>query len=89
MKTYARLQNDRVAELLSSAIDPSMLFFPSLQWIDITGQSGIQIGYMQSANGFVPPPQPAPVIIQAPTLVELQAELNSLSAQIASLTPQG
>jgi hypothetical protein len=87
MKTYARIANNAVAELLTTASDPSLLFYPSLQWIDVTAQPGIQVGYVQDPSGFRTPPPPAPVVIQMPTLTQLQAELASLSAQIAALTP--
>jgi hypothetical protein len=87
MKTYARLVNGIVAELLTTAANPAQLFYPTLQWIDVTSQSGIQVGYIQSGAGFTAPPAPTPVVIQTPSLAQLQSELSALSAQIAALAP--
>ncbi len=86
MKTYARISNQTIVELLTTDADPTQLFYPSLQWVDVTGQT-VAIGWVQSATGFTAPPPPPPVVIQAPTLAQLQAELAALSAQIAALTP--
>ncbi len=87
MKTYARLVNGTVAEFLTTAADPAQLFYPSLTWVDVTSQAGIQVGYVQGATGFTAPPASIPVVIQAPSLAQLQAELASFSAQIAALSP--
>jgi len=87
MKTYARIANNAVAELLTTASDPGVLFHPLLQWIDVTAQPNVQIGYVASPSGYVVP-TPAPVqVIQSPTLAQLQAELLTLSAQIAAFSP--
>ena len=87
MKTYARIGNNAVLELLATTANPSLLFHPTLQWVDVTAQPGIQVGFVQGASGFVPPPPPPLLAIQSPTLSQLQAELAILSAQIAAFTP--
>jgi hypothetical protein len=87
MKTYARIANNSVAEILVSATNPSLLFHPALRWVDVTVQPSIKIGYVLRNNVFEPPPPPVPVSIQAPTLAQLQAELATLSAQIAAFSP--
>jgi hypothetical protein len=87
MKTYARLVNGVVAELLCTPQNPSQLFNPALQWVDVTAQTGIQVGDIESGTGFAAPPAPVPVAIQAPSLAQLQSELAALSAQIAALAP--
>lgn len=87
MKTYARIGNNAIAELLTTAADPKNLFHPSLQWIDVTSQPNVQVGFVLGAAGFVAPPPPPPVVIQSPTLTQLQAELANLAAQIAAFTP--
>ncbi len=87
MKTYARISNNVVAELLMTEMDPSDLFYPSLQWVDVTAQPSVQVGYVLVSDGFQPPPAVATVVIAIPTLIQLQAELAKLSAQIAALTP--
>ncbi len=87
MKTFARLVSGVVAELLTTSSDPTQLFYPTLQWVDVTSQTGIQVGYVQSGASFTAPPPPTPVVIQAPSLAQLQSELAALSAQIAALAP--
>ncbi len=87
MKTYARLVDGIVAELLTTAANPVQLFHPSLQWVDVTSQTGIQIGSVQNGSGFIAPPAPTPTVIQTPSLAQLQSELSTLSAQIAAFAP--
>jgi hypothetical protein len=36
MKTYARIENQRVAEVVSLNVRPEKLYHPSLIWVDIT-----------------------------------------------------
>lgn len=87
MKTYARVSNGVVAELVSTDVDPATLFYPSLQWQLVT-DSAVVPGWLVSATGFTPPVPPAPTIPPPPTLSQLQAELTALAAQIAALTPK-
>ncbi|MGC0794300.1 tail fiber assembly protein [Pantoea agglomerans] len=37
MKTYARIENQLVAEIVSLNVKPEKLYHPSLVWVDITG----------------------------------------------------
>lgn len=36
MKTYARIENQRVAEIVALNVKPEKLYHPSLVWVDIT-----------------------------------------------------
>ncbi|HAU5563295.1 TPA: tail fiber assembly protein [Serratia fonticola] len=36
MKTYARIEEQRVAEIVSLSVKPEKLYHPSLVWVDIT-----------------------------------------------------
>ncbi|MGK9467585.1 tail fiber assembly protein [Pantoea agglomerans] len=36
MKTYARIENQRVAEIVTLNVKPEKLYHPSLVWVDIT-----------------------------------------------------
>lgn len=36
MKTYARIENQRVAEIVTLNVKPEKLYHPSLEWVDIT-----------------------------------------------------
>jgi hypothetical protein len=83
MKTFARISRGTVAELVTTAEDIMMLYHPSLQWVDVTGQQ-VAVGMLQSASGFTPPLPPAATIAPA-TLAQLQAQLQALTAQLATL----
>lgn len=84
MKTFARIQDGVVAELFATDADISQLFAPALVWVDLTGISGVVQGWLYDGSTFAaPPPVPAP---PAPSLADLQAQLQALAAQIAALT---
>lgn len=84
MKTYARIQNGTVAELLRTDLPISGLFHPGLTWIDISDQPGIGEGWTFDGMRFAKAAVPAsPVLI--PTMAELLAELASLKAEVATL----
>jgi len=84
MKTYARIQDGAVAELLTTDIEIIGRFHPALIWVDVTSETGIAPGWQKDARGFLPPPAPPPVA--APTLAQLKAQLATISAQLATLT---
>jgi hypothetical protein len=86
MKTYARIVDGAIAELLTTDGDITKMFNPAIIWVDVTGQA-VQVGWLQQASGFVEPP-PVVATIQAPTLATLQAQLATLAAQIAALQKQ-
>ncbi len=84
MKTYARIQDHAVAELFTTDGDMSELFSPALVWVDVTGIQGVSEGCLYDGSTFAPPkPVAAPA---APSLAELQAQLQALALQIAALT---
>ena len=83
MKTFARIQDGLVAELLSTDFDIATLFNSALAWVDVSNVTGIAPGWRQNADGFSPPPTPP--VPTPPTLVELQTQLDTISAQIAAL----
>jgi hypothetical protein len=85
MKTYARIDAGAIAELLTTALDITTLFYPSLTWVDVTGLT-VQVGWLQQGGGYVAPPS-ATNSLPAPSLADLQAQLASLSAQIAAFQP--
>jgi len=83
-KTFARIQDGAVAELFATDADISSLFAPALVWVDVTGISGVAQGCLYDGSAFTaPPPVAAP---PAPSLADLQAQLQALAAQIAALT---
>lgn len=91
-KTYARVADGTVFELLHTGDDIAKLFHPSLHWVDVTGET-VASGWQQTATGFAPPPPappPAPPSAPvaapepAPTLAELQGELAILAKRLAA-----
>lgn len=87
MRTYARVENRVVQEIISTAGEIGKLFHPSLVWIDVTGKS-VHVGWVQGEDGtFAPPPAlpAAPAAPRPPTGAEVQAELTALKTQVAQL----
>lgn len=85
MKTYARIQNGTVAEILKTDGDITRMFNPALVWMDVSSQADVTEGWHFDGVSFT-----APTILhasaQAPSIAELQAQLAALSAQIAALS---
>lgn len=82
MKTYARLQDGRVAETFSSAGGIGEFFHPSLVWIDITASPQVQLGWRYDGEKFH-----SPELIVAPeaiSLSQLQAELSNLTQRVSA-----
>ncbi|WP_210530740.1 tail fiber assembly protein [Pantoea ananatis] len=56
MKTWARIENDCVAEIVTLDVKPLKLYHPSLVWVDITGLTeppGVTYSYRDGV--FTPP----------------------------------
>ena len=84
MKTFARIQDHVVAELLTTDLDITGRYNPALIWVDVSTVTGIATGWQQSANGYSPPP--APPVPAALSLAQLQTQLVAISAQLAALS---
>ncbi len=83
MRTYARIDLNAVAELFTTAQDMSDLFHQHLLWIDVTASPEVGVGWAYDGGKFKPP---APIAAPAPnSLVQLQAQLMSLTQQVAAL----
>ena len=84
MKTFARVQDGRVVELLKTEASLTGRFHPALAWFEVSSVLGIAEGWSYDGEQFTPPPptEPAP----SPTLEALQAQLANLTAQIAALS---
>jgi hypothetical protein len=85
MKTYARINNGIVAELLETDGDITGMFHSALVWVDISSQAGVKEGWQFDGTNFTAP-STHQTIAQAPSLAQLQAQLAILSAQIAALS---
>jgi len=85
MKTYARIENQRVAEIISLNVKPEKLYHPSLIWVEITSLSEQpDINYNFSGGVFTAP------IIDAEDAVmiassRLAAEMEEANRAIAPL----
>jgi hypothetical protein len=85
MKTYARIQEGVVAELLKTDNDITTMFVPSLLWVDVSSDTGIREGWRYDGKSFAAPAAiPAPPSI--PTLADLQSQLTELSVRITALS---
>jgi hypothetical protein len=85
MRTYARIHNGRVAELITTSSDISTMFHLALTWVDASSAIGIEEGWIYDGSGFskavVPEDAPSAVSIS-----ELQAQLAIFSAQLETLS---
>ena len=86
MKTYARIQDNLVAELLKTDGDIKSMFHPTLVWVDVSPQANIAEGWQFDGTNFAPPPAAPSPAAPAPTIASLQAQLAALSAQLATLS---
>ncbi len=80
MKTYARIENGVIAELLTTASDPAKIFHPLLTWRECI-TPGAEAGWLATATGFIAPPTPTAQPLQPITLPQLQADLAVLTAK--------
>jgi hypothetical protein len=85
MRTYARIQDGRVVELVATSSDISTMFHPALTWVDASSVTGIAEGWTYDGSVFsrtVVPEVVAPVL----SISGMQAQLAILAAQLATLT---
>ena len=85
MRTYARIQDGSVAELLKTGSDVTQMFHPSLVWVDVSADPQIREGWRFDGKEFSPPQEPAEQA-SAPTIAELQAQLASIEAKLAAVS---
>lgn len=85
MKIYARIQDGRVMELLTTGADIGSLFHPSLVWLEVSSVPGIAIGWHYDGSHWSPP-EPSPATPELPSLADLRSRLADLGTQIAALS---
>jgi len=85
MRTYARIQDGVVSELLKTASDITAMFHPSLVWVDVSSKTEVREGWRFDGKEFSEPAQAAKPAA-GPTIAELQAQLLLLEAKLATLS---
>jgi len=85
MKTYARIQDGLVAELLKTDGDITNMFHPALIWTDVSSQANVAEGWQFDGSNFLPPTA-SPPTAATPTVDELQALLAVISARLETLS---
>jgi hypothetical protein len=85
MRSYARIQDGRVVELITTDSDISTMFHPALRWIEAPTARGIAEGWSYDGSVFS---KPAVIETVAPPLSisEIQTQLKTLSAQLSTFT---
>lgn len=85
MKTYARIENQRVAEIVSLNVKPEKLYHPSLIWVDITTlPEQPDVNYQYSDGVFTAPVTDAENAILIVSS-RLAAEMDEANRTIAPL----
>jgi len=85
MKTYARIENQRVAEIVALNVKPEKLYHPSLVWVDITAlPEQPDVDYQYSDGVFSAPVSEAEnAVLNARS--RLAAEMDEANRTIAPL----
>ena len=83
-RTYARIDQGRVAEVFTTHEDLEALFNPGLVWVDVTSQPHVAEGWLYDGQHLAAPaPSAAPA---GPSLAELQEQLQALTARMAAFS---
>lgn len=85
MKTYARIENQRVAEIVALNVKPEKLYYPSLVWVDITAlPEQPDVNYRYSDGVFTAPVTDAENAVLI-ACSRLAAEMDEANRTIAPL----
>lgn len=63
MRTYARIDADKVAELFSTDADITTLFNPDLRWVEVLDAEAPEVGWSYDGLEFAPPAVETAVIV--------------------------
>lgn len=78
MKTYARIQEGRVAELLETDGDITQMFHPSLVWVEASGS--VSVGHVYAGGVFAPSPEHTPATAAPQSVVTRRQAMLALLA---------
>jgi hypothetical protein len=84
MRTYARVHEGRVVELVTIDSDISTMFHAALIWVDVSSVSGIAEGWTYDGSIFSKPVVPE-IIRPALSIASIRAQLEVLAAQLVTL----
>ncbi|WP_192072565.1 tail fiber assembly protein [Pantoea agglomerans] len=85
MKTYARIEDQRIAEIVSLNVKPEKLYHPSLVWVDITTlPEQPEVNYRYSDGVFIAPVTDAENAVLI-AISRLAAEMDEANRTIAPL----
>ena len=86
MRTYARVEGSRVAEVVQTDAAIERLYHPSMAWVDVTGVSGLAEGWHYEGGAARAPEVQAPTATAVvPNLDDLKARIDALHAEVALL----
>lgn len=85
MKTYARIEDQRIAEIVSLNVKPEKLYHPSLVWVDITMlPEQPEVNYRYSDGVFIAPVTDAENAVLI-AISRMAAEMDEANRTIAPL----
>ncbi|OQP31001.1 tail fiber assembly protein [Pantoea latae] len=83
MKNYARIEDQHVAEIVSLSVQPSEIYHPSLEWIDITSLAEApEVGYFYNDGHFAVPavePENAVLVAKATQTILMEEASNAIA----------
>lgn len=84
MKNYARIEDQRVAEIVSLDVEPETLYHPSLVWVDITNMNPAPgVSYLFDGKVFT-----APVIeTQEPLFIATSRKAAAMEEAAQAMAP--
>jgi hypothetical protein len=83
-KSFARIEDGVVAEIFATDADIRNLFHPALIWVDVSDLPKVGPGWTFDGNHFA---SPAAVLAPpAPSIADLQYQLQRIQAKISELT---
>ena len=86
MKTFARLQDGLVAELVTTEQPIHMLFHPDIIWLDVSGEPAVTTGWLSDGRTVSRPAVPeavsTPSMDPAAELADIRCALALLQARV-------